>query len=240
MAGRYVGIMSRYIMKVDKLTGYIHSYESDAIIGKLNSSEINVLQKLHDANGSTVEREVLLAAGWPGRVVGPNSLNMAINKIRKSIALAANDEEGVFLHTVPRLGFKLIPNIVYFCSHVSENKSPESPESVVHSDIGDIDILAIGDQIKGDSHAVKKTKMTWFIISVLSIISLSGYTALKIYTPDVDLHCHLENGRWMCGLDKNQCNQKKSHEEIGYLQGDVYVYGEHCTLEKSIKLNKKN
>lgn len=76
----------------------------DNVLASLNRAEINILIKLIDMQPLVVSREILLSSGWPGRVVGPNSLNMAIKSIRT--ALDTLGESDIII-TVPKEGFKL-------------------------------------------------------------------------------------------------------------------------------------
>lgn len=237
--------MSQCIVNVDKITGYVHACDNEIIeeAGRLNVSELNVLHALHDANGLTVERSILLEIGWPGRVVGPNSLNMAINKIRKCIAVAANDEDTIFIFTVPRQGFKLIPGVISFVNE-RESISQEAIQGLI-AKADSSKTVKNNEKPKKKTHlkaclAKLKTKISSSLVALFSVFFLSSFTALSIYQSDVDLHCHLENGRWMCGLDKNICNQKKSSKDVTELKGDVYVYGEHCTIEKSVKVSGRH
>ncbi|WCH23588.1 winged helix-turn-helix domain-containing protein [Aeromonas salmonicida] len=237
--------MSQCIVNVDKITGYVHAYDNEIIAGagKLNENELNVLYALHNANGLTVERNTLLEIGWPGRVVGPNSLNMAINKIRKCIALAANDEDTIFIFTVPRQGFKLIPGVISFVNERELILQEVIQGGIVKEDSS----KAVENYEKPKKKAYLKAcieklklKISVSLVVLFSVFSLSSVAVLGIYWSDVDLYCHLENGRWMCGLDKNKCNEKKSNREVAELKGDVYVYGEDCTIEKSVKVSGGN
>lgn len=51
-------------------------------LGRLNSSESEVLTHLYLHRGELVHRDTLLDVGWPKKIVTPNSLNMAIKNIR--------------------------------------------------------------------------------------------------------------------------------------------------------------
>ncbi|MGL4778479.1 MAG: winged helix-turn-helix domain-containing protein, partial [Aeromonas veronii] len=56
------------------------------VISQLSSSEIQVLQCLLERPDELVEKEILLEAGWPSKVVQQNSLTVAIKNIRKALA----------------------------------------------------------------------------------------------------------------------------------------------------------
>lgn len=82
----------------------------DKGLASLNKAEINILKKLIDMQPLVASKEVLLSSGWPGRVVGPNSLNMAIKSIRTALdTLGASD----IIITVPKEGFKLSETVKF-------------------------------------------------------------------------------------------------------------------------------
>lgn len=82
---------------------YIHS--SDGKESKrLSDAEVDVLKALLAAKGNVVSRDELMAIGWPGKVVVPNSLNMAILTIRRALEQFGLDDVIV---TIPKVGFKI-------------------------------------------------------------------------------------------------------------------------------------
>ncbi|WP_104024512.1 winged helix-turn-helix domain-containing protein [Vibrio hyugaensis] len=52
---------------------------------ELNRSEYNLLLAFCDSHGEVIEKQTLIELGWPGRVVGDNSLAVAIMKLRKKL-----------------------------------------------------------------------------------------------------------------------------------------------------------
>lgn len=85
-------------------------YLDEKVFASLNRSEINILKKLIDMQPLVASKEVLLSSGWPGRVVGPNSLNMAIKSIRTTLdTLGVSD----IIITVPKEGFRLSENVKF-------------------------------------------------------------------------------------------------------------------------------
>lgn len=53
------------------------------VIAQLSSSEIQVLQCLLERPDELVEKEILLEAGWPSKVVQQNSLTVAVKTSEK-------------------------------------------------------------------------------------------------------------------------------------------------------------
>ncbi|MFW1158678.1 transcriptional regulator [Vibrio parahaemolyticus] len=52
---------------------------------ELNRSEYNLLLAFCDSHGEVIDKQALIELGWPGRVVGENSLAVAIMKLRKKL-----------------------------------------------------------------------------------------------------------------------------------------------------------
>src|ERR1700678_665978 len=76
---------------------------------------VQVLVALFQAEGRVVSRDELIARCWEGRIVGEDAINRAIGRLRR---LSEADGEASFrLETIPRVGFRLVPN---------ETKSGES------------------------------------------------------------------------------------------------------------------
>lgn len=98
----------------------------DKRLASLNRAEINILKTLIDMQPLVASKETLLSSGWPGRVVGPNSLNMAIKSIRTALdTLGASD----IIITVPKEGFKLSEN-VQFLQHIKIKEGTHEPPPI--------------------------------------------------------------------------------------------------------------
>ena len=71
----------------------------------LSLIELNILQVLYKNVYKPCTRQELKQAGWPDRVVGPNSLNVCIMHLRKKIKSIIADAE---IRVVPSHGYKLL------------------------------------------------------------------------------------------------------------------------------------
>ncbi|MEZ9316374.1 winged helix-turn-helix domain-containing protein [Vibrio lentus] len=71
----------------------------------LSTIELNVLRVLYDNSYKPCSRQQLKKAGWPDRVVGPNSLNVSIMHLRKKLKSIITDSE---IRVVPSYGYKLL------------------------------------------------------------------------------------------------------------------------------------
>ena len=101
-----VDIMSVTIF-FDPTSGKIFSNNSE--VGRLNYSERLVFEFLIKEKNKIVSKDDLLAVGWPGRVVVPNSLNIAIKSIRGTLERAGVHSEP---ETIPKMGYKLSADII--------------------------------------------------------------------------------------------------------------------------------
>ena len=72
----------------------------------LEPKVMEVLVALTDHAGAVLSREELLAAVWPGVVVGDEVLTQSIIKLRK--ALGDNPRSPAFIETIPKRGYRLI------------------------------------------------------------------------------------------------------------------------------------
>lgn len=76
---------------------------------KLEPRTSHLLSLLVQAPGVVLPREKLIAAAWPGMVVGDEALTNAINKLRK--ALGDDRQNPRYIQTIPKKGYRLIADI---------------------------------------------------------------------------------------------------------------------------------
>ncbi|CAK2849445.1 Winged helix family transcriptional regulator [Vibrio crassostreae] len=72
---------------------------------ELNRSEYNLLLAFCESHGEVIDKQVLIEKGWPGRVVGDNSLAVAIMKLRKKLDSL---ELGLEVNNLPGEGYVFI------------------------------------------------------------------------------------------------------------------------------------
>lgn len=77
---------------------------------KLEPKAMAVLLYLAQRHGQVASREALLAAAWPGTVVGDDSLTQVILKLRK--ALGDERENPTYIQTISKAGYRLIAPVV--------------------------------------------------------------------------------------------------------------------------------
>lgn len=94
---------------------------------ELNRSEYNLLLAFCESHGEVIDKQVLIEKGWPGRVVGENSLAVAIMKLRKKLDSL---ELGFEVNNLPGEGYVFINAMGIDIVHEElVSKSDSSPES---------------------------------------------------------------------------------------------------------------
>lgn len=103
---------------------------------ELNRSEYNLLLAFCESHGEVIDKQALIEKGWPGRVVGDNSLAVAIMKLRKKLDSL---ELGFEVNNLPGEGYVFINamniEIVHDESAANNEAIIESHESVHDKEI---------------------------------------------------------------------------------------------------------
>jgi DNA-binding winged helix-turn-helix (wHTH) protein/TolB-like protein len=84
----------------------LHQISTAGKTVKLEPKAMGVLVYLADRPGQVASREALLAAVWPGVVVGDDSLTQVVTKLRK--ALGDTPENPAYIQTISKGGYRLI------------------------------------------------------------------------------------------------------------------------------------
>jgi DNA-binding winged helix-turn-helix (wHTH) protein/TolB-like protein len=77
---------------------------------KLEPKAMALLRYLAERPGQVVRRDALLAAVWPGVVVGDDSLTQAVIKLRKALGDVADSP--TYIQTIPKGGYRLVAPVV--------------------------------------------------------------------------------------------------------------------------------
>ena len=91
---------------------------------KLEPKAMAVLVYLADRPGRVVSREALLAAVWPGLVVGDDSLTQVVVKLRKALGDAPEDPS--YVQTISKRGYRLVAPVVQSAEISSVPVRPDS------------------------------------------------------------------------------------------------------------------
>ncbi|MFM5165946.1 transcriptional regulator [Aeromonas veronii] len=190
------------------------------VIAQLSSSEIQVLQSLLERPDELVEKEILLEAGWPSKVVQQNSLTGAIKNIRKALAEIT---DGPIIETRHRKGYIFHPaanqNIEFDSSIDNLTSNQESSTEAISSD-------SINEQNIYKPGAI-----------LANIIFYSAFTALALWslfitTLDTPIHCNKINKANLCGYSElSDTDIKYIEQTVGESEG-TYLYGYDKELDQ--------
>jgi DNA-binding winged helix-turn-helix (wHTH) protein/TolB-like protein len=97
-------------------------------VTRLEPKAMAVLVHLADRAGEVVSREALLAAAWPGVVVGDDSLTQVVIKLRK--ALGDDPQQPTYIQTISKKGYRLIAPVVRSAAATEPGPSAIHAESV--------------------------------------------------------------------------------------------------------------
>ncbi|WAG07282.1 winged helix-turn-helix domain-containing protein [Aeromonas jandaei] len=191
-----------------------------AVIAQLSSSEIQVLQSLLERPDELVEKEILLEAGWPSKVVQQNSLTGAIKNIRKALAEIT---DGPIIETRHRKGYILHPAVsqnIEFDSSIDNLASNQesSTEAISSNSIHEKNIYKPGTILA-------------------NIIFYSAFTALALWslfitTLDTPIHCNKINKANLCGYSElSDADITYIEQTVGESEG-TYLYGYDKELDQ--------
>lgn len=191
-----------------------------AVIAQLSSSEIQVLQSLLERPDELVEKEILLEAGWPSKVVQQNSLTGAIKNIRKALAEIT---DGPIIETRHRKGYIFHPAV---------NQNIEFDSS--------IDNLASNQESSTEaisSNSIHEKNIYKPSAILANIIFYSAFTVLALWslfitTLDMPIHCNKINKANLCGYSElSDADITYIEKTVGESEGN-YLYGYDKELDQ--------
>lgn len=100
----------------------LHQLCTDGRAVKIEPKAMGVLCYLAARPGQVVGREALLAAVWPGVIVGDDALTQVVVKLRK--ALGDAPDEPTYIQTIPKGGYRLVAPVG---PPAGGEAAPESP-----------------------------------------------------------------------------------------------------------------
>jgi DNA-binding winged helix-turn-helix (wHTH) protein/TolB-like protein/Tfp pilus assembly protein PilF len=112
----------------------------DGQVVRLEPKAMELLAYLAARRGEVVGREALLAAIWPGVVVGDDALTQAIIKLRK--ALGDTAREPLFIETIAKRGYRLIAPVSSADAPAAADPAPRARRRVLPSAAAAVLVLA--------------------------------------------------------------------------------------------------
>lgn len=128
---------------------------------------MEVLLAFADAQGAVLSREELLQRCWPGVVVGDDAVHRAIGALRKAAAATGNT---FVIETIPRIGYRLNPNIV--ASATPEAAEPiDAPQSPPVATAAEPDSRRLSRRwlLAGGAAALSAGALAWWRLSVPAV-----------------------------------------------------------------------
>ncbi|MFM5568954.1 transcriptional regulator [Aeromonas veronii] len=110
---------------------------------RLSQSEVAVLTALIRANGQAVNRDDLMEHGWPGKVVVPNALNMAVLNLRRALHIFDMSDAII---TIPKTGFRLVSPNQFLVNEATEGTG-ETSELDKEVEFSDKVVTAVDDKL---------------------------------------------------------------------------------------------
>ncbi|MFQ2311823.1 transcriptional regulator [Aeromonas dhakensis] len=176
--------MHTYKLYFDQENGRV--YSDGILIGTLNHNEKLILVHLIENQGSICTKEVLISIGWPNRIVVPNSLNIAIKKIRGVFENAKKDL-GAELETVPKIGFRLNSSLL-FLDKLEYESSSES-----------LQVKKVAPTPYSTSHRKKSVFSYTTLIFSLLLLSMCLWVLIISHTPIMTCTSDREKEITVCG-----------------------------------------
>ncbi|WP_210473893.1 winged helix-turn-helix domain-containing protein [Vibrio crassostreae] len=121
---------------------------------ELNRSEYNLLLAFCESHGEVIDKQVLIEKGWPGRVVGDNSLAVAIMKLRKKLDSL---ELGFEVNNLPGEGYVFINAMNIEIVH---DESAANNEAFIDSDKSEDEKEIIQESVSQEADDNVETPMT--------------------------------------------------------------------------------
>ncbi|CAK1769208.1 DNA-binding winged helix-turn-helix (wHTH) protein [Vibrio crassostreae] len=121
---------------------------------ELNRSEYNLLLAFCESHGEVIDKQALIEKGWPGRVVGDNSLAVAIMKLRKKLDSL---ELGFEVNNLPGEGYVFINAMNIEIVH---DESAANNEAIIESHESDLEKDTIQEPVSQVADDNLETPMT--------------------------------------------------------------------------------
>lgn len=240
--------------------GKVVEFESDSgkifhdnrCIAKLNYSERLILSHLVEKSGMIVSKDKLLEIGWPGRVVVPNSLNIAVRTIRDALQSAGIEGEP---ETIPKLGYKLSVDVVlkyqnsdanisdkYFKNEVLNQIIESKREPALLSDrLAEFTSI---NTVPPQSNEEKKVVNSRTLLSIFLKYAYSAYLFVCFVSSSIFyLNFELHKPTFICNKIKDATFCGSGHLEpdvtigVGFVKNDIFWFSERDGKYDFFKIN---
>lgn len=196
---------------------------------RLSLAETELLKYMLNAPQLVHSRESLLAAAWHGKIVGPNSLNMAIGRLRSVLKISPPEVE---IKNIPQKGYALITHVKII---ISDEFSIENTISDIPPETSNSFISPLLLSRKNISLLSRRTFTA--LIGILFVLSLSfwfnfliSYITVTCSNSPVN-RCYVNDERTLSEISSKQTAQKKE-DEWQFLSGGKAIVWSSAQEEK--------
>jgi DNA-binding winged helix-turn-helix (wHTH) protein/TolB-like protein len=135
---------------------------------RLEPRAVELLAFLARRAGEVVSRDELLAALWPGVIVGDNALTQVVTKLRK--ALGDTAREPTYIEAIAKRGYRLIAPVEPAGSHPSSHPPPPPPAEAPARD--------------GTQHPVRRSRVPRSIVAGAAVLAVAAAGWWLLPAPD--------------------------------------------------------
>lgn len=179
----------------------VHYENSDEEVShRLTAPESNIVLCLLKQQNTLVKKEVLFNAGWGSQIVGDNSLNVAIYRIRKFLS----DNQRISLENVPKVGYRLVieQNNPLQPLNDFDNDSPEQSDKVHSTSVKDHSIFIETSDLnaKRKPFFIKRDMVLVIVLLLVNILIVQFYVIVIPNT--VSIQCNKSSSAMICFSDE--------------------------------------
>ncbi|WP_447831034.1 winged helix-turn-helix domain-containing protein [Aeromonas salmonicida] len=207
----------KFIVESDKIRSL-----DNQVSKRLSYAEVAIMIALINAKGEVVSRDELMSLGWPGKIVVPNSLNMAILALRRSLNSFGISE---YIVTIPRVGFRLDYSHLfgYTCDDFSA-ESRNDTEKNLQPDVVELyngEAIAVSEQTTASIYSEKDTgeKNSFLLDCMLTAILIFDIVfVFNLSSNQPELECEmLDEQVQVCGKNINEGMLSAARHHLSYI-----------------------
>lgn len=223
--------------RVEKPRGSV--FYQNEVVGQLGCSEVILLCSLLKEPGRVFTKNELLELGWPGKIVAPNSLTVAIKNIRKIFGYRPSE---LNIKTIHGQGYVLVEQVNDEIIVVEQESA--LPEGTVNDEASPTDEYFPYEKHLSSNRSDGNEVPFFHKFTLLeSLVKISIFIILVVSSVVMALHdkkvyCDKINGVEFCGshpLLKEEKNKLLS-TTLNETKNDTfkYIYGYNYTATKMV------
>lgn len=237
---------------IERTTGTV--FYKNEIVGQLSTSEVILLSCMLKEPSRVFTKDELLDLGWPGRIVAPNSLTVAIKNIRKVFGYRPSQ---LNIKTKHGEGYALLLPVENEIAIVDQYPVPVENEIVIVDqypalapDVDNEESISIADEKEliekksfGNVHGDKKFERNGSVFLRMKLPAMVGLffslllLNIVVVIYDKKIYCETIGGVLFCGT-RPLAYSEKLRLQNGQIDIDrnvvKYVYGYNYTTKNMV------